>query len=111
MSDAVSSNLPVLNEPLTIPIMTEQYETLVEAGGFNQTHGQIELIHGRIVSMNRHRPSPTSKKQKGTGKNGDVKRMEANEWATLGLVLRIQETTHIPQSRRRVASHELPVPS
>ncbi len=43
-------------QPEVLPITTEQYETLVDAGAFEGMTGQIELIHGRIVRMNPQGP-------------------------------------------------------
>ena len=56
MSNTVSFNQPASVQPVTVPITTEQYETLVNAGAFAETDGQIELIHGRIVRMNPQGP-------------------------------------------------------
>ncbi|WP_182866006.1 Uma2 family endonuclease [Rhodopirellula sp. JC639] len=41
---------------MTVPITTAQYETLVSSGTFENTSGQTELIHGRIVHMNPQGP-------------------------------------------------------
>ena len=49
MANTISTVQPALSEPVTDPITIEQYETLVDAGAFDQTLGQIELINGRIV--------------------------------------------------------------
>lgn len=56
MSISVSSNQPISLQPVPVPITTEQYEMLVNAGTFEQASGQIELIHGRIVRMNPQGP-------------------------------------------------------
>ena len=56
MSNTLSSDQSVSIQPVTLPITTEQYETLVNAGAFAETSGQIELIHGRIVRMNPQGP-------------------------------------------------------
>ena len=56
MANAISTQRPASIEPVTVPLTTEQYETLVDAGSFDQTLGQIELINGRIVQMNPQGP-------------------------------------------------------
>jgi len=56
MPNALSSNQPASVQPVTLPLTTEQYETLVNAGAFEDTNGQIELIHGRIVRLNPQGP-------------------------------------------------------
>ncbi|MDA1055492.1 MAG: Uma2 family endonuclease [Planctomycetota bacterium] len=56
MSNTLSSDQSASVQPVTLPITTEQYETLVNAGAFAGTNGQIELIHGRIVRMNPQGP-------------------------------------------------------
>ena len=57
MSKTLESNGPVPVQPVTLPITTEQYETLVNAGAFEGAQGQIELIHGRIVRTNPQGPA------------------------------------------------------
>ncbi len=42
--------------PVTLPITVPQYRLLVEQGEFDESPGQIELIYGRIVSMNPQGP-------------------------------------------------------
>ena len=42
--------------PVTVPITIGQDETLVAAGAFEDSHGQTELIHGRIVHLNPQGP-------------------------------------------------------
>jgi Uma2 family endonuclease len=56
MSHALSSDGHASVEPVTVPITTDQYAILVNAGAFDETDGQIELIHGRIVRMNPQGP-------------------------------------------------------
>ncbi len=56
MSNILDSSYPASVQPVTLPITTEQYETLVNAGAFDGSTGQIELIHGRIVQMNPQGP-------------------------------------------------------
>lgn len=56
MSNTLPSSYPDSHQPVTVPITTEQYETLVNAGAFEGAQGQIELIHGRIVRMNPQGP-------------------------------------------------------
>ena len=44
------------NTPTTLPLTLDHYLTLVEAGAFDRTPGQVELINGRIVQMNPQGP-------------------------------------------------------
>lgn len=56
MTNILSTSQLASTDPVTLPITTEQYETLVNAGTFEGATGQIELIHGRIVRMNPQGP-------------------------------------------------------
>lgn len=56
MSNTIPFNQPASVQPVTLPITTEQYETLVNAGAFEESNGQIELIHGRIVRIDPQGP-------------------------------------------------------
>ena len=56
MSNTLPFDNPAAGQPVTLPITTEQFETLVNAGAFAESNGQIELIHGRIVRMNPQGP-------------------------------------------------------
>ena len=91
MSNTLPGSQSFSAEPTTLPITTEQYETLVDAGAFDGTQGQIELIHGRIVHMNPQGPEHSDPI--------DV----LNEWSVISVqqrfTIRVEKPLRIPSQQ------------